>query len=253
MTEAWGQFVQWIREKTSSPIYFTFLAYYIAWNWKIFHVLFIEDHSKFLTPRVEYVERMQILSFGEWTILETPFEWLCHIVPPAVFTFLTIKYLPRVYNWALGMHLDDVFFRKEMYYKKKLSYEKLILNYERATEKVIDQQKKSVETQISTKESIQQAKSDEREWDIEIIQCINTNWWNSTMKDLVRVLYENNGLVRDIDDYNREGARILTSESLAHLHTRGLVSIIEKNNHEAVDLTAKGKYFVYSYLKRIQE
>ena len=117
----WSSLSKWFNEKTSSPLYFTYIGFFIAWNWKFFQIIFLENENLFLTPRIEYIKSKLIFHTPLYSKiserLNIPIDWLLntawHILPPAIFTYLAIVYLPKVHKWALDKYLESRFERKK--------------------------------------------------------------------------------------------------------------------------------------------
>ena len=64
-------------------------------------------------------------------ILNFILNFSCHIIPPAIFTFLSILYLPRIQKWALEKYLESRFDRKRMFEGKQREYNKWLLGFEK--------------------------------------------------------------------------------------------------------------------------
>ncbi len=241
----WDSVSIWLKEKTSSPLYFTYIAFFVAWNWKFFQLIFLEDASAFSTPRIEYIDGHLLFSFSVpwvWHWIAVVCVWLAnalwHVLPPAIFTFLSIKYLPMVHKWAFGIYVKNHFERKRMYREADLEYqkEKTVYTKEVAKEKKEQAKQKSI---------IKKSQTQEERWDEEY-EDFKKDALFQKFQQIVDVVYTNKG-----ETSTWAGAayqRLVGADILALAHAKGLVEISNQNSDEKISFTEKGRYFVKRYL-----
>ncbi len=134
---------KWFTEKTSSSMYFTYAVFLVTWNWSFFQIIFLEDSSLFYYPRIEYI--YSNLFFDIPLLLHTPYWFhisatfivntIWHIIPPGIFTFFAIKYLPTINQKVLRIELGNRFDRKKDFVIARSKYEEWELDEERDREK----------------------------------------------------------------------------------------------------------------------
>lgn len=226
----------WFKEKTNSPLYFTYILLAIIWNWKILYILFFESPTFFDAPRIEYLDSLQQIDlpyqFINW-VLNTC--W--HILPPAVFTLLAVKYLPFINHWAHNIYLDHYFLRKELFDKKNLEYER------RRTGNIGEIAKEKQE-QTKSRKTIRESSTQEERWDEEFDKLShNLNFINSLNKAIV-VVYKTSGNFTTHPESNRTSLTYIDPESLSRLDTSGIISFSKGDYGDKISFTDKGKYFV---------
>lgn len=137
---------KWFTEKTSSSMYFTYAIFFLTWNWSFFQIVFLEDSSLFYYPRIEYI--YSNLFFDIPLLFHTPYWFYIittffinvawHVIPPVIFTFLAIKYLPSLNQRVLRIELKNRFNRKKDFVLARSEYEQWELNEERDREKRLE-------------------------------------------------------------------------------------------------------------------
>ena len=75
--------VQWLNERTTSPLYGTYIFAVIVWNWKFFYALFFQDQAVLALPKIEYIEQ-KFLSDNPLV------HSLWFLIPPIVMTYIII-------------------------------------------------------------------------------------------------------------------------------------------------------------------
>ena len=234
----WDSFSKWFNEKTSSPLYFTYIAFFVAWNWKFFQIIFLEDASVFSVPRIEYMDSHFLFSFSipwAWHWIVVVCVWfvntLWHILPPVAFAFLSIKYLPFAHKWAFDIYVENHFERKRVYREANLNYEKD--KTENLKEVASEKKKQAVQKNIIAK-----SQTNEEVWGREYEEFKKTTFFDQ-FSHLKTVIYENAGLLRSN----------FSSEMKAYCDTNGIISIKDdKFSNERASLTEKGKYFMKRYI-----
>ncbi len=234
----WDSVSKWFNEKTSSPLYFTYIVFFVAWNWKFFQIIFLEDSSLFGAPRIEYMNSHLLFSFSipwVWHWITAVCVWivnsLWHILPPVLYTFLATKYLPLANKWAFSIHVKNHFQRKEAYRDANLNYEKG--ETRKLKEVVQEKQKQAVQKGILAKNQ-----TNEEIWDKEYEELKKTVFFDQFPR-LKTMIYESAGLLHGN----------LNSSMKAYCDTNGIISIKEdKFSQEKASLTEKGRYFMKRYI-----
>lgn len=239
MSELLSSLSKWFSEKANSPLYWTYFGFFVAWNWKFFQIIFLEDPSLFDTPRVEYLSSLLYAPFGiqlvNWIV-----NVLYHIVPPILFTYLAIVYLPTLHKWAFEIHLTHHFDRRSLFQEKKALYEEKmarLLKKEATAKKERIVQETIIEQNKSVAEKAEEEFSD-----------IKTHPIFNKFNQIVDSIYKYGG--RTNPRINGDNVRIVDTDTLAFFHSRGLVNIkLDKSNYEIIELTDKGKLIVSKYLE----
>ncbi|OGG47999.1 hypothetical protein A3D66_02935 [Candidatus Kaiserbacteria bacterium RIFCSPHIGHO2_02_FULL_50_9] len=245
----WSSFSKWSSEKTSSPLYFTYIGFFVAWNWKFFQIIFLEHSSLFISPRIEYISSELSFSLGN-PILDFLANDAWHLIPPAIFTWVTIMYLPRVQKWALEKYLESRFERKRMFETKRHEHDQWILSLERKKEKTLESIATSKASQAEKRKTIKGVTTQEELWEQEF-EDFKKNHLYPKIRQVTEVLYNNGGKTQKFQsDYGYQ--RLIDSNILALVHTKGLVTISGSGGSEQIALTEKGKFFVSRYLQESQ-
>ncbi len=121
----WTSFSNWFNEKTSSPLYFTYTGFFIAWNWKFFQIIFLESETLFKTPRIEYIDSHLYIHVHPWLDFILNPAW--HVIPPAILTYSAIVHFPHIQKWAFDVYLNNRSDRKRMFLTKKLEDDRWLL------------------------------------------------------------------------------------------------------------------------------
>ena len=250
MNGFWSSASKWFSEKTSSPLYFTYIGFFIAWNWRFFQIIFLENENLFLTPRIEYIKSEILFSTNFPLIipawLHILVDWLLntawHILPPALFTYLAIVYLPRLHKWALGKYLESGFDRKRMFERKRFEHDKWLLDQEKIHSKTLENFASVKEQQLKAEERIQKTMTDEERWELEYQEFEKSTSFFK-FRQIIETIYKHRG-------YVESGAmRYVEAGILAMSDARGLVSYVE-GSRNAIELTKKGKFFAKLYLEK---
>jgi hypothetical protein len=228
MSEFWSSFSKWFSEKASSPLYWTYFGFFVAWNWIFFQVIFLEDASLFTRPRIEYLNALSLTPFDisavDWVI---NVAW--HVLPPVLFTYIAIVYLPRLHKWAFEIYLVRYFERKTMFQERKAEYEKKMT-------KLTKQEAVAKKERAEQEKIIERTKTEEEKWDIEYEKFENGNY-QVRFQHVLDCIYEHRGIT--YNSYN--GNRYLSAEDLSLADSWGLVTYDQKESR--ITLTDKGKYF----------
>lgn len=229
MSEIMASIAKWFKDRTTSPLYGTFILSAILLNWKLFYILFWQNEEYLLLPRIEYVQQ---------TILDQQSFW-SHLarltIFPVISTYLIIWWLPMLSNWAHKKHI-------EFYYERKLIFDKARLEYENKEKKTLISIATLKKEQVEVKKEIQKNTLPEDEWLVEF-EDFKKNILFKKLKQLKDVLYEYGGKTVV------GGERQVNSDILAMAHTKGLILIKESGYQEKIELTEKGKFFLKKYLE----
>lgn len=231
----WSSFPKWFSEKTSSPLYFTYIGFFIVWNWKFFQIIFLESDKVFSRPRIEY---LQFLSFQptQYELINQSLNAFWRTVPPAVFTYIAIVWLPIVHKWAFSIYLNNYFDRKIAFQEKKSKYEEMAAQ-------LTKQEAIAKKTQAEQKQIIEKVKTQEEKW-TEEFRAIKQRHLLNQFQQLVGAIYARGGLMfaADVNGYVTNAPSVM-----AFAGTHDLIQVIEKkygsSTNSFIELTDKGKYF----------
>ena len=253
MEAIWSSFSKWFNEKTASPLYFTYIGFFIMWNWKFFQIIFIEDSSLFTHPKIEYIYENLYLNlyttkipFWLINIFETIINIGWHLIPPAIFTILAILYLPKAQKWALKKHLDTLFERKRIFETKQREYSKWLLDSEKDKRDTLEQIAEVKKDQEEQKEIIEKASSPEEKWESEY-QQMKYHPLFSNLELLIHAVYKNGGRTHEI--LNNQWQKLINPALLAFADTRGLIKLEGSGSQEKISFTEKGKFIISRYLE----
>ncbi len=226
-----SSFLNWLDDKANSPLYWTYVGFCITWNWRFFQVIFLEDSSLFTSPRIEYLDSLSHPLSGmvvvDWCL---NISW--HLVPPALFTYLAIMYLPRLHQWAFEKYLTHRFERKVLFQRKKVEYEKQMA--------VLTRKEAEAKTKRVEQEGIiERVKTQDEKWQEEFQQIMRQDLLSGFHR-LVSVIYQQGGVLPSyrIQEFFGSG-----SEIIAFAGTYNLIDTERgEGNSTFIRLTDKGKY-----------
>ena len=226
MDSFWTSMSQWFKEKTSSPLYFTFVFSYIIFNWKFFYTLFWLESELYADRKISYVDK----PFYQFTYTNLDFliSPAVMIVVPVVMTFILVKYLPLAHKWAYNIYVENHFDRKAKYYSENLKHEKIVATQ---LEQTVVVKKK----QESSQKELQKLITEEEKWDAEFDEFVETGKINFFQKILSEI-YGNRGKIYNLEGTQEGRTAISSSEAF------GLINFIG-NDRVTAELTEKGKYF----------
>ncbi len=222
----WESILVWPRERTVSPLYGTYIISNILWNWKFFYVLFFQAQSALNVPKIEYIES----KFLTGDVFSQAWHELYFFIPPIIFTFIIIKWVPRLTSWAYNLSVRDDFGRRRAFEVEKLSFE-------RQQKDILSQYLQIKQEKNITQEKIELIMTDEERWTAEYEEFKKTPGYINFNGLLVNI-YQNEG-------YVRSGANPLDPETYAVVDSLGL--IMARTEYQ-ISLTEKGKFFVKKYL-----
>ncbi len=242
----WSSFSKWFNEKTGSPLYFTYIAFFITWNWKFFQIVFLESPSLFTTPKIEYISSHLPFSTGQWIVLDWILNTSWYIIPPAIFTFLAILYLPILHKWALEKYLNSHFERKELFETRQRKYNEWQLSLEKEKAETLGKIVTVKKRQLKQTAEIKKSTSKEEQWEEEFESIKGSALYIAGMSQLSNIIYNKSGKTRQFNgtDYSL----LIGSEILALADSKGLINISGERGTEKIELTEKGRFFMSHYL-----
>lgn len=223
MLEIFESLSQWFKEKTTSPLYGTYIFAIIFWNWRFFYTLFFQAQTSLSIPKIEYVEQ-KFLSDG----LVQHFLWF--LIPPLVITYIIIWWLPIVANLVHKRHLRFYFYRKSTYDEEKLVYEE-------RRKQILNQLVGIKEQQIESTKKIQKSLTNEERWEEEYNEFTKSNIFQR-FEQIIEAVYKNSGYLPNSN---------VDSNMIAGADVRGLTTF-QDSSRTQIDLTEKGKFFAKKYL-----
>ena len=233
MNDFWSSFSKWFGEKANSPLYWTYFGFFVAWNWKFFQIIFLEDANLFTAPRVEYLNTLLVSPF-EILVVDWFINLAWHVVPPALLTYIAIVYLPRLHKWAFGIYLVHHFDRKTMFQEHKANYEKKMA-------KLTKQEAVAKKARVEQEQIIERTKTQEEKWRDEFEQIKRPDLLNGFQR-LVGIIYQHGGVLYayQIEDSSLNNA----STIVAFAGTNDLINTEKRESGSTlIQLTDKGKYF----------
>lgn len=234
MNDLLNSFIEWFKEKTTSPLYATFIVSLILWNWKFFYILFWQSEEKLSSPTIEYVQE-NILSNQSYL-----YHTIYFLILPALSTYFIIWWLPILTNWAHKKHLD-------FFYKRKIIIDNAKLNYERKEKDTLSSISLVKKQKAVVEKEIKKNMTSEERWEVEF-EIFKKNPLYGQMAQLKDIIYQNSGLTRRYIANVGWTLRI-NSDILALADTKELITLSGKNDTEKIELTPKGKFFFSKYLE----
>lgn len=233
MNDIFNSIAKWFQEKTSSPLYGTFLFSVILWNWKFFYVLFWQSEEKFLLPRIEYVQ-INILNQESFS-----HHFSYFLVLPLISTFIILFWLPILSNWAHKKHTYFYFGRKLNFIKERLDYEKKEKDILQLISDIKDEQ-------VKIKEEIEKHTTEQEKWEEEF-KLLKRNKLYPKLIQLKNVIYSNSGNTHKIQLHGRYEP-IIELDVLAFADTNHLIIITGEDISTKIQLTDKGRFFLGKFL-----
>jgi hypothetical protein len=221
---------EWFKERTTSPLYGTFIFSVILWNWKFFYILFWQAEEKLSLPRIEYVQQNILKSEN---LLK---HFLSFLILPAISTYFIVWWLPILSNWAHKKH--TVF-----YYKRKFIVDDARIKYETQEKDNLISISTIKKEQAEVKKEIEENTSEEDKWAAEF-ELIKSHPIFSRFREITDLIYSNGGKTHKI--INNAWTRVISTDALAFADTRGLIQITNDTSQaiqEKINLTKKGKFF----------
>lgn len=233
MSEFLSSFSKWFQDKANSPLYWTYFGFFVAWNWKFFQVVFLEDASLFSSPRIEYLNSLNITLLGN-NFLNWVVNMLWRIVPPIGFTYAAIIWLPALHKWAFGIYLTHYFDRKTLFQERKAEYEEKMA-------KLVKQEAVAKKERAEQERVIEKTKTEEEKWREEF-EKIKDKEPLKGFGELVVRIYGEGGVLR-----TDQVEGVVSSSVVAFAGVYDLTRVIDRKYGSGtlsfIELTDKGKYF----------
>ena len=225
MGSLWESLLAWLKERTASPLYGTYIITTIIWNWKFFYVLFFQDQSSLSVPKIDYVTAKFLPDSNFWHIVgHIAYFW----IPPIVITYLIIWWMPIITNLAYKVSAD-------YHFQRKLAFDKANLEYERRQKDILGQLVTVKEAKVATEKKIERATTERERWESEY-QLFKKNNIFFRFGDVLNTIYRFQGYL---------GQYKLSPDILAVVDSRGLITL--DNDRNQIELTEKGKYFAQRF------
>ncbi|HVY72804.1 MAG TPA: hypothetical protein VG984_02015 [Candidatus Paceibacterota bacterium] len=235
----WPSASKWFSEKTSSPLYFTYVGFFVVWNWKFFQIIFLENSALFEKPRVEYVTSNLYLHWGHGLFLDGLTSFLWHTLPPAILTIIAILFFPYAQKWALFYYLESRFERKRMFQSKQLEHNQWLLDQEKLRSQTLKDIATEKVEQKKTEREIDRATTDQEKWDSEynLLRSEGVSI-DAAINNAEKIIYGHRGY------YGTEKYEVnyISPDDLSLLDGVNLINIPRGQN--LIEFTEKGKYFV---------
>lgn len=242
----WSSFSKWFNEKTGSPLYFTYIFFFITWNWKFFQIIFLESPTLFTSPKVEYLSSHISFSTGKWVVFDSILNTFWYVIPPAILTFLAVLYFPVLHKWALEKYLTSHFERKELFETKQRKYNEWRLGLEEKKVETLEKIAVVKKQQLKQTAEIKKSTSKEEQWEEEFEAFKGGALYSAGMPQLSNIIYNNSGKTRQFNGTNY--SLLIGAEILALADSKGLININGERHTEKIELTEKGKFFMSKYL-----
>lgn len=214
-------------DKLKNPFWWSMIATWLTWNWKIWYVTFFVSHKELGIEwnKIDYIKDMY--NYFDYYIF-FPFLWFIFnwiLMPLFLSWFIIIFVTPKISHWFLDKHRAN----KKDENKKDISALESLNN-------LLDKEK---EVAIKTKnvEKIKE-KSEEEKWDEDY--SVLTNKQNNLIPILEQLIYHSKGNIND-DDWNR--SYDVEIESLLDVNWL-IESIWEYRGAPTYKITPKWKYFL---------
>lgn len=244
--EFWKGVWESISEKTSSPIYFTYLGFSIIWNFKFLHVLFIEKQEALGMPKIEYAGKLYPFETN-WFLNSDPvitelingtLGTMWHLIPPAILTFFAVVYLPKVHAWAHSIYLRNYFERRKAWDRADLEYQETL------TKKTVKEAEEQVKKSIA-KRNAAKTLTKEETWENEFGMFIKNPESRRLLLDVVTNIYRGQGIYTTVRHLSDDQTPFIEPSVISQLHAMDLIELAKGNNtwNSSISLTEKGKMF----------
>ena len=235
MEHIFSSFGEWWRERRNSSLYFTYFFFLIIWNWKFLFLLFIEEniprhvsnfqYASTLYTQISGVYWIDILLYKAWALLI-----------PAFFTFLAIKYLPRVNAWAHKIEVKNYFDRRLVYDERRSLFEKQRTKFLRD----IAEQK---EKQKEYKEDIEEQTTEKEQWQNEFAELAQNQEFIKAMSNAIDSIYYRGGSFNQ-GAFGKELLDLLLARQIV------VVQFRERVGEARLEFTPKGEDFAKMFTSK---
>lgn len=219
----------WLKERTTSPLYGTFIMAVVLVNWKIFYILFWQPEDKLLIPRIEYVQKYIIDTQNIYQHISY------YLIIPALLTFFIIWFLSDLSNFVHRKHLKS-------YYSRLVIVDDAKLEYERQKKDRLEIFSDIRKQQFEVKKEIELNSTENDKWNDEFSAVFSNNeFYIKAILKASDAVYRNGGLYTTDNDAFAPHLTLIDPKELSALDVFGLILI---QGHK-IEFTKKGKYFLY--------
>lgn len=223
-----SSFGEWWREKKNSSLYFTYLFFLILWNWKFLFLLFVEDNIPPFVSNFQYA-----LSLYEPITNHYWVDFLiykgCALLPPVLFTFLAVKYLPRLNAWAHEIEVGN-------YFKRRLVYDEQRTEFERQRTTFLKDIAEQKEKQKAYKEDIEEQTTEKEQWQNEFAELASDKVFVKAMSNAIDAIYYHAGSFNQ-GAFGKEFLDLLLARQIVEVNFRKQIG------EARLEFTAKGEEF----------
>lgn len=240
MNDFFNSFSSWFKEKTTSSLYGAYTIAFLVWNWKIMYLMFwFHDELPDSQTRIDLINTALLVHLPEWYWQILNIAWI--FIPPFGITYLMITQLPKLQSWAHKHNL-------KFYYQRKGTADDKLIEYERSRNKDLKEISKIKKEQKTSEKEIAKNMTDEEKWSYEYQELIQNHLFKAEFKDIITIIYENEGNIYKTNPMVLESTRLATPEIIALSHSRGIIEF-NKQDKTRIEFTEKGKYHVSLYLQ----
>lgn len=236
MENFFNSFGEWWRERRNSSLYFTFIFFVIVWNWQVFYLLFIAEQVNPIISNFQYV-LLQNKPISAFPLLDWLYFKCNELVIPIFLTFLSVRYLPQLNDWANNIENENYFNRRLSYDKKRAEFEEKRTVY---LKKIAEQK---VRQQVY-KEEIDEQTTEKEEWQNEFADLVNdnTSLFSNAMSKAIGSIYYSRGNFNQ-GEFGKELLDLLLSNRVISVQVRDGVG-------ERLEFTKKGEEFAKMFTSK---
>ena len=242
MSDIFGSVVETVEEKIKTPVYGTFLIWFLVVHSKFIITLFFVSEDKIWEAHNHILKSDYLYNtFFDYTKWSTWIYWIL----PFILTFLTIWIFPKLFLMRAYRKIEEH------------EAEKLI-DHLKAQDVVEKARKTLLQTETETLKAIDQKNEQEKQ----ITEKNPSVLWNQEYKDLentkfykdfdliIESIYEHGGNTKWGWD-SRAGVyeREIPTRTLVFFDANGLVDLEGDDN--SIRLTDKGRYFIKQYTNKM--
>ncbi|HCC04956.1 TPA: hypothetical protein DEP58_01455 [Patescibacteria group bacterium] len=259
MTDIMDSFSEWFKEKHNSSVYGIYIIAFIAWNWRMFYVLFLEDNIVGDVTTLSYAEKfshhLEKFNTGYFLLDNEVVSFvLNHIIlfgVPLIVTYFAIWWLPYMNNLAHERQLKFYFERRSLFDSENTKYQRLKNSKLKEFNEVTKEQTKILKDIVTESEKKLEIEENvagniyarEASWDMEY-KKLNEYFKQKVLKNISEMVYKYGGKL--VDSWNNS---TIQTDELAYADTNGLLEL-KKNTSDIYQLTEKGKYFLKKILEK---
>lgn len=240
-----NQTIKWIFERKSGLLYTTYAVAFVLSNWKFFYVLVFSANSsgsvRLYEAQNEFINRyFWGFNWGEY--------WVLQFLIPVIVTYVVIKYLPILNQWAYEEFLNNekdqklARHRKDAELASEIAIEKgKELDSYQTTEELQVQindllgQISQLQSELGDEGNFLDVNKKDHEFASEYREESTKTDFRQYMNDLYEVMYTHDGTYSDINS-----RPYMSTSALAYLDSNDI--LLKKG--DSIQLTSKGKVFM---------